>query len=127
MDLDHVEEFIGSHNGETRDILWEVHRLILAFPDIRPRIRYRIPFYDHTKWVCYLNPLKKGPHLVELCFIRGAEWTHLFPILHLQGRKQIAGIRFSTLADVDPEKILPILEHALEQNDLNDSNTRRSI
>jgi hypothetical protein len=85
-----VEQFIAQQAIPQRDLLLALHQLLLTYPNIKPKIRYRIPFYDQNKWICYLNPLKNGG--VELAFVRANEMPEIADLLNRKSRSQIAGI-----------------------------------
>jgi len=74
------------------------------------KMRYRVPFYDFNKWVCYLNPTKKG--MIELCFLKGKELSKIHPILEVRGRKMVAGILLNVYNDLPIEDIAKVINSA---------------
>lgn len=46
--------------------------LLEASPRMRETWKYGIPFYEHRRWLCYLNLQKKG---LVLGFVQGAHMT----------------------------------------------------
>ncbi len=109
--MDPCLDFIYQKEGEQRTILITLHELITALPEIRSKLRYRIPFYDRQSWVCYLNPI--GTKGVELCFIQGHALSNVQGLLQANGRKQVRGIFFERAGDIDQEVLLEILQEAL--------------
>jgi hypothetical protein len=92
-----VEAFFDRLDEERRIIALVLHELIMgAEPSITTKMRYRIPFYDHDTWFCYINPLKRGG--VELCFLYADRLDDPSGLLDFKGRKMVGGI---TCDDVD--------------------------
>lgn len=106
-----VETYIYNQEGEVREILSYLHDLFTQRYGMTYRIRFRIPFYDITKWVCYVNPQKKGG--VELCFLHGRWMDDPNNILESKGRKQIHGITYKTLNDIDEDLLISVIEEAI--------------
>ena len=106
-----VEDFIYSHEGDQREVMLYFHRLLTSFPEVRPSIKYRIPFYDQNTWVCYLNPQKNGA--VSLCFIRGYELSNDQGLLESKGRKQVLSADFKRVSEIPGESIREIINEAL--------------
>lgn len=53
-----MEDFTYKQEGEQRAVMLYFDRLLSQTLNLRPRLRYRIHFYDRRSWICYLNPLK---------------------------------------------------------------------
>lgn len=107
-----VEEFILDKEGEQQAILQFLHDLMMSTPEVTSKIRYRVPFYYRKSWFCYLNPTKK-PVGVEMVFIRGVELSNEQGLLAAKGRKQVAGITFTSVEDIPVESVLEIIQEAL--------------
>lgn len=105
-----VEAFIYEQAEKERAILLYFHELFLSL-NLMPKIRYKIPFYYRKKWLCYLNPQKKGG--VELVFLRGKELSNAQGILDDKGRKQVSGIFFSSVTDIPHEAVYEIIQEAI--------------
>ncbi len=110
--LQQVEQFIAAQARPQRSLLLALHQLLLTYPGIKPKVRYGLPFYDQNKWVCYLNPLKKGG--VEMGFTRANEMPEMAELLNKKGRSQIAGIDVFELNENVIEKIDQIMQCALQ-------------
>jgi hypothetical protein len=105
-----VEDFLMDFEGAQGEVLRFLHDLLLSFPEIEDKMRYRIPFYYRKSWVCYLNPGKKGD--VDLSFIRGSELSNEQGLLDGRGRKQVASLNFSTVDEIPVDAVLEIVQEA---------------
>ena len=118
-----VESFILEQGHPQQDILQYLHELLMAHPGVNCRIRYKIPFYDRKSWICYLNPTKdKG---VELAFTRGNELSNAQGLLDFKDRKQVAGIAFYQMEDIQEDLLLELLQEALLLDDTVKYNVRK--
>ena len=106
-----VEHFIYQHEGMQQAILEYLHELISSLPEVTSKIRYKIPFYYRKSWFCYLNPTKDGG--IELAFTRGNELSNEQGLLASRGRKQVYGVIYNRLKDIDEEVLLEVLTEAL--------------
>ena len=106
-----AELFISEKEGEQQAILDLLHNLLIGFPEMEDKIRYKIPFYYRRSWICYLNPLKDGG--VELAFTRANELSNESGILDFKNRKQIAGITINRVEDIPMEEISAVIMEAL--------------
>ncbi len=88
-----------------------LHQLCAVELDLRPEVRYRLPFYYRNSWICFISPLKNGA--VELGFTRGNELTQSAGLLQSKGRKQVFGIEYTKPEDIELEALLPILHEAI--------------
>ncbi len=109
--MDEVLEFIYGTEGSQREILLFLHREITSIDGVSPKIRYKIPFYYRKSWLCYLNPLKGGN--VELAFTRGNELSNSTGMLSANGRKQVLGTVFESVADIPLAAVRETLHEAL--------------
>lgn len=106
-----VLDYIFKQQGNQKEILLFFHDWFTSELKLTSKIRYKIPFYDHKSWICYLNPIKGGK--VELAFIRGNELSNKQGLLQAKERKQIAGIEFKTLEEIPFEAIQEIMKEAM--------------
>lgn len=60
---------------------------------------FNTPFYTANKWMCYLSIQKKGG--VELCFVHAKWFNAYLELLDFKKRKQVAGIFYSRVEDID--------------------------
>ena len=86
-------------------------QLLMDFPGVTSKLRYKIPFYDKKSWICYLNPIKKSG--VELAFVRGNELSNQQGILDFKGRKQVAGIEIFDSKHLPLDELREIINEAL--------------
>lgn len=99
-----IEDFILDHpNSQQQTLLQVLHDLLLSYPEVTGKIRYKIPFYYRKSWICYLNPVKNDG--VELAFTRGNELSNEQGLLDSKGRKQVYGVTFYKPEDI-PLKVL---------------------
>jgi hypothetical protein len=118
-----VESFILEQPQPQQRILQYLHELLMAEPEVSCRIRYKIPFYDRKSWICYLNTTKdKG---VELAFTRGNELSNVQGLLDFKGRKQVAGITFYQLKDIQEDLLFELLQEAFLLDDMVKYNVRK--
>jgi len=108
MELDH---FIERISEPQRRIVYFLHDQFLQFPEISFKIRFKIPFYYYSTWVCYLNPVK--PDKIELVFINGKLLSNSQGLLEARGRKKVAGVMLDDLNSIPIESILEIFSEAL--------------
>jgi len=105
-----VEIYIDELEGEQKLIASTLHDLILTFPEVITRIRYKIPFYYRKSWICYINPIKKNG--IELCFLRANELSNESGILDFKKRKQVAGISMYDHDNLPVENIIEVFNEA---------------
>jgi len=106
-----VEEFINQLEIEQRKIVFYFHELLAHQLELAHKIRFKIPFYYHKSWVCYLNPIKKDA--VELAFLSGKELSNEQGLLEANDRKQVAGITFSKVEEIPADQVYEIIQEAL--------------
>lgn len=109
--MNKVEHFIYRYEGEQREIMLYFHHFLMNFPTVTCSIKYRIPFYDQNKWVCYLNPGKNGS--VTLSFIYGNELSNEQGILESKGRKQVMSVEFKSMDEIPRDAVREIINEAL--------------
>lgn len=85
-----------------------LHQMFMTDDRISTKMRYRVPFYYRKSWVCYLNPIKNEG--VELCFIRANELSNENQLLDFKDRKQVAGISYFSVEEID-EQLLNLVWH----------------
>ncbi|WKK86518.1 DUF1801 domain-containing protein [Marivirga arenosa] len=106
-----VEQYIFDLKINQREIMLYFHDILAHQLELEAKIRYKIPFYYHKSWVCYMNPIKNGG--VELAFLRANELSNHQGLLDFKGRKQVAGISFFNLKKVPKDLIYEIIQEAL--------------
>ena len=106
-----VQDFIYNFEGTQKELLQFLHELLMSFPEVTNKIRFKIPFYYRKSWICYLNPKKNGS--VELAFTRGNELSNEQGLLDAKNRKQVSGIDFFSIKDIPLETLNEIIQEAL--------------
>jgi len=81
---------------------------LLQSEGLSKKMRYRVPFYDHDTWLCYINKLKGG-HL-ELCFLDGKDIIKSEPFLDMKGRKRVGGLTLDPAEDVDEALVVRLIK-----------------
>ncbi|ADR22327.1 hypothetical protein MATR_00310 [Marivirga tractuosa] len=109
--MGNVEDFISQLENDQKEIMLYFHELLAHQLELEDRIRFKIPFYYHKSWVCYLNPIKKNA--VELAFLFGQELSNQQGLLEANGRKQVAGIRFSKVEEIPVDLVYEVIQEAL--------------
>ena len=107
-----IEDYIYSQSENQQLILLKLNDFLIDFPEITPKVRYKIPFYYRKSWICYLNSIKNDG--IELAFLRGNELSNLGGALRYYGRKQVMGIRYFYPEDINFDLIQDVLIEALE-------------
>ena len=106
-----AESIIEAMPERQRAVARALHQLCADELGLRPEVRYRLPFYYRSSWICFISPLKNGA--VELGFTRGNELTHSAAHLASKGRKQVYGIEYAGPEDIKLETLLPVLHEAI--------------
>ena len=109
--MNEVSFFIDRHEGKQREILQYFHQLLTVELELIDKIRYKIPFYYHKSWICYMNPNKNGT--VELAFPRGGELSNEQGLLQDKGRKQVKSIEFADPSEIPESLIRAIIHEAI--------------
>lgn len=90
--------YIESRPENQAIIMQTLYDYFTSFPNVQPKVRYRIPFYYQKSWVTYTNPLKNGG--VELVFLRGIELSMQEELL-AKDRKMVRGIEYASVEAID--------------------------
>jgi hypothetical protein len=106
-----VETYILDQPEPQQSIMQYLHELIMGHTGMRASIRYKIPFYDRKSWICYLNPTKDDG--VELAFTRANELSNEQGLLNFRERKQVAGVVYYQLEEIEEAVLLEVLQEAL--------------
>ena len=109
--MSQVDIYIAEQNSPQREIMSVLNSMIMNNDRMEAKIRYGIPFYFQKSWVCYLNLIKKGG--VEICFLRANEMANENGLLNFKHRKQVAGISYFSIEEIDEAVFSPILQEAL--------------
>lgn len=106
-----LDDFLERIEESQKQIVLFLHDQFLNYPEISSKIRFKIPFYYYSSWVCYLNPVK--PDKIELVFINGKELSNSQGLLVDRGRKKVAGIMLDNINSIPLEAIHEIFSEAL--------------
>ena len=105
-------DFLFDLNENQAEVIEFLNDQFLLFPDISRKMRYKVPFYFHSSWVCYLNPKSKTSQ-VELCFLHGRMLSNSHGILEHKNRKMVAGITLEDVRQLPTDIILETFSEAL--------------
>lgn len=106
-----VLDYISDQEEPKQQVMQWLHDLICSFPEIEPRLTLGIPFYYRKKWICYLNPTRDGQ--VELGFPKGHLLSNEQGLLQANGRSQVRGIKFGSVAEIPVAELQEILAEAI--------------
>lgn len=118
-----VEDFINQLENEQKEIILYFHKLLAHQLELEGKIRFKIPFYYHKSWICYLNPIKNDA--VELAFLYGKELSNQQGILEAKGRKQVAGITFLNEGEIPKNQVYEIIQEALMLDEMKYNQRKR--
>ena len=107
-----VESYIDRLENEEREISSYLHDILTQRYGMTYKLRYKIPFYDIKKWLCYVNPQKKGG--IELCFLHGRWMEDPQGALDAKGRTQIYGITYHKLVEINEEILEVLIKEAIQ-------------
>ena len=105
------EAFILDYSGEQGEVLQYLHDMLMSFPEMESKIRYRVPFFFRRSWIVYLNP-KKGEK-VELCFLRANEMSNEQGLLDFKDRTQVAGVTYGSVKEIDDAVLWEVVQEAI--------------
>lgn len=118
-----VESYIHQLEGQEQEIVSYLHDLLTQRYGMNYKLRYKVPFYDIKKWLCYINPQKKRPKKlepqrssrgIELCFLHGRWMKDPQGALNPKDRVQIYGITYYTLEEIDEVVLDVLIQEAIE-------------
>lgn len=101
-----VEEYMQAREEDICELMFCIHRHLLAIDGVSTKLSFKIPFYYKNSWICYLNPVKNGG--IELCFLHGNKMENPNGLLEMRGRKQVAGIYLHPTEDI-PDAVFEVL------------------
>ncbi len=105
-----VEIYIDELEGEQKLIADALHNILITFPEVTHKMRYKIPFYYRKSWICYINPIKSDG--IEFCFLRADELSNESGILDFKTRKQVAGVSIFNHNEIPLEQLIEVLNEA---------------
>ncbi len=110
--LDFIETW---EQPQQKAVMLVLHELITDFPGVTPKMRYKIPFYDRKRWLCYFNPLKDGGiewGVCQACFLSNEQG-----LLDFKKRTQVASATFYHPDDIPRDTVLEILQEMMLVDD----------
>ena len=104
-------DFLESASESQAGLIAYLDKEFLSLNGVTRKMRFRIPFYDYGKWICYLNPVKE--HQVELCFLEGKLMKEAHPLLDLRGRKKVSGFMMNAEEDIPIQLVLEMIASSM--------------
>jgi len=98
-----IEGFISGLNPNQKAIVGRLHALLIDYPGVHVKERYKLPFYYRHSWISYVNPI--GAKGVELCFLKGSEMSNFDGALKSKNRNMVAGITILHSNEINFESI----------------------
>jgi hypothetical protein len=89
-----VEDYILNLPIADQEAAFYIHNELLSQPGMRCDLRWSLPFYGRKRWICYLNPLKKGGF--EWVFLDGQQLYSSGGLLQKRSRSRVAGLYYPT-------------------------------
>lgn len=112
---DQILDYISERPPKEQDIFLYLHNILMHCPGMTCKLKYKIPFYYRKSWICYLNPLKSGG--VELAFTRANELADEQGALDFKSRKQVAGIEYCSVKELNDGVLTTLLNEAILLDD----------
>ena len=100
-------EFLENLTPMQGELIAYLDKRFIEIEGVARKMRYKVPFYDHNTWICYLNPIKKTH--VELCFLYAKTIVEHYPVLDMRGRKMVAGLMLDPEEDIPAKLILSLI------------------
>lgn len=111
--LDYLEQRPESPETE---LMWYLHNFFTTYPGIQATIHFNTPFYTANRWLIYNSLQKKGG--IEVCFVMANRFENALELLDFKKRKQVAGIYYQTVADIDELQLDRLVQEALRVDGL---------
>ena len=109
-----VEEYILELPNSLKEIAKHLRSIILqSHPAIKESFKYKCPFYDYKKNLCYFY--QKGDNLI-LGFVQGYKLAQNNPVL-VGDQKQVRHIIINKIKDDLESEIRYVLQEAILLND----------
>ncbi len=106
-----VEEFIDSYQNDTlKELMWHTHQLLLDnIPNVSYSIKYKVPFYQYKKAICYINPQQ---NYIILGFVKGRQLSNHHQKL-VGEQKMVRHYLIKEEKDIYDSSLLEIINEAL--------------
>lgn len=110
-----VEDYIYEFEEPQQEILLHLHQLLTLEFGLKENIRFKIPFYDHINWVCYLRPFScpKNKTGISLSFVKGNFLSDPNNLLKSRKRKRVCDLEIYTLSKLPETYIKSLIQEAI--------------
>ena len=93
-----VENYVLDQEEPQKTMLMILNDLLMSHGELKSALKWGIPSYETTKYICYLTPVKRT-ECVEICFKDGKLLSDPKHLLEFQNRKLFKGVMVSELND----------------------------
>lgn len=110
--LDYIENL---PNDPQSELMKYLHHFLSSYPELNVKVMFSTPFYTRNKWMIYLNKLKDGK--LEVCFVQAVQFKNHLELLDFKKRKQVGGITYSRVEDIDEEVLDLLVSEAISTDE----------
>jgi hypothetical protein len=112
-----IEDYIFNlENPKQAELIEGAHNLIESLvPQIKSSIKWKVPYYEYVKHMCYLNPQKNGG--IEICFVHGKLFSNEQGLLQDKNRKYVRGLQINSLEELYQDAVAEIIVEAVTINE----------
>jgi hypothetical protein len=110
--LDYIEDL---PNDPQSELMKYLHHFLSSYPELNVKVMFSTPFYTRNKWMIYLNKLKDRS--IEVCFVQAIRFKEHRELLDFKKRKQVGGIAYFTVEDINEEVLDLLIAEAINTDD----------
>lgn len=112
-----IQDYIlDLENPNQAQLIEAAHNLIeTLIPQIHSSIKWKVPFYEYGKHLCYLSPQKTGG--IEIAFVHGKLFSNEQGVLHSKDRKYVMGLQINSLAELYQDAVAEVILEAATINE----------
>ncbi len=112
-----IQDYIFSlENPQQAELMDGAHNLIESLvPQIKASIKWKVPYYEYVKHMCYLTPQKNGG--IELCFVHGKLFSNEHGLLQAKDRKYVRGLQINSLEELYQDVVAETIVEAVTINE----------
>jgi hypothetical protein len=120
--LDYLKKLPETPQSELMKYL---HGFISSYPNIQSKVMFTTPFYTRHRWMIYLS--KQKDRSIEVCFVNARWFAKHLEWLDFKKRKQVAGITYHQVGDVDEEILDMLIQEALSTDDRHKPKSKKEV
>lgn len=112
-----LADFLLSLPDHEAALVKRLHEIVITtLPELQCKFSYEVPYYFGKRRVCFIWPASKGASGVKdgvlLGFCEGHRIGDESGSMKMENRKQVGVIVYTSLKQIDPEVIIPLLQQA---------------